>query len=101
MFHFGHLPTYLRLTELYSRRVSPFGHLRLLRSYTPHRSFSQYNTSFFGTRCLGIHYVPLFTFRNYRTVSPALLARAFRYYLRVVYSIGNMHQLVISQPQEL
>ena len=52
------------MTALEHRRVSPFGHLRLSRSYTPHRSFSQYNTSFIGTRCLGIHCVPLLAFRT-------------------------------------
>ena len=52
------------MTALEHRRVSPFGHLRLSRSYTPHRSFSQYNTSFIGTRCLGIHCVPLIAFRT-------------------------------------
>ena len=52
------------MTALEHRRVSPFGHLRLTRSYTPHRSFSQYNTSFIGTRCLGIHCVPLIAFRT-------------------------------------
>ena len=65
MFQFGRFP-YLSLgmTRLEPRRVSPFGYLRLLRSYTPHRSFSQYNTSFIGTKCLGIHCVPLFAFRT-------------------------------------
>ena len=53
------------MTALEPRRVSPFGYLRLLRSYTPHRSFSQYNTSFLGTRCLGIHCVPLVAFRTF------------------------------------
>ena len=75
----------------YPQRVSPFGHLRLLRSYTPHRSFSQYNASFFGTRYLGIHCAPLFAFRNHCTESPALLACATRYYLRVDYSLGKTH----------
>ena len=42
-------------------RVSPFGHLRLLRLHTPHRSFSQCTTSFVGTRCLGIPRTPLLT----------------------------------------
>ncbi len=55
---------YLGMTALEHRRVSPFGYLRLSRSYTPHRSFSQYNTSFIGTRCLGIHCVPLIAFRT-------------------------------------
>ena len=52
------------MTALEHRRVSPFGYLRLSRSYTPHRRFSQYNTSFIGTRYLGIHCVPLFAFRT-------------------------------------
>ena len=52
------------MTRLDPRQVSPFGQLRLLRSYTPHRSFSQYNTSFIGTRYLGILCVPLVAFRN-------------------------------------
>ena len=65
MFQFGRFPSLSRrMTALEHRRVSPFGHLRLLRSYTPHRSFSQYNTSFIGTRYLGIHCVPLFAFRT-------------------------------------
>ena len=52
------------LTRFEPCRVSPFRYLRFLRFYTPHRSFSQCNTSFFGTRCLGIHYAPFVTFRN-------------------------------------
>ena len=63
MFQFRWFPS-SRMTEFEPCRVSPFGHLRLLRFYTPHRSFSQYNTSFIGTRCLGIHYAPFVTFRN-------------------------------------
>ena len=39
-------------------RVSPFGHLRLLRVHTPHRSFSQCTTSFFGNWRLGIPRMP-------------------------------------------
>ncbi len=70
-------PRFSAMTRFYPRRVSPFGHLRLSRSYTPHRSFSQYNTPFFGTRCLGILCVPLLAFRTQCTESPALLARAF------------------------
>lgn len=65
MFQFGRFPCRsLGMTKFEPRRVSPFGHLRLLRSYTPHRSFSQYNTSFIGTRRLGIHCVPLLAFRT-------------------------------------
>ena len=84
-------PPYQGMTRFEPRRVSPFGYLRLLRSHTPCRSFSQYDTSFFGTSCLGIHCVPFFAFRTLSTECPALLARAFRYYLRVVYSTGNPH----------
>ena len=94
MFQFERFP-YLALQQsiarLEPRRVSPFGYLRLLRSYTPHRSFSQYNTSFFGTRYLGILCVPLFAFRIHHTESPDLLACASRYYLRVVYSTVKTH----------
>ena len=65
MFQFGRFPCHISgMTALEHRRVSPFGYLRLSRSYTPHRSFSQYNTSFIGTRCLGIHCVPLIAFRT-------------------------------------
>ena len=65
MFQFGRFPSISRwMTALEHRRVSPFGYLRLLRSYTPHRRFSQYNTSFIGTRRLGIHCVPLLAFRT-------------------------------------
>ena len=87
-------PSYtIGMTAFEHRRVSPFGYLRLSRSYTPHRRFSQYNTSFIGTRCLGIHCVPSDRFPYYRTESPALLARALRYYLRVDYSVLKTHSL--------
>ena len=63
------------------RQVSPFGHLRLSRLYTPHRSFSQYNTSFFGTGCPGIRCAPLLAFRalarNARLSWHALLGITF------------------------
>ena len=82
MFQFGRFPSRLRrMTGLETRRVSPFGYLRLSRSYTPHRSFSQYNTSFFGTRRLGIHCVPLLAFRTFvrhlRLIWHALLGITF------------------------
>ena len=92
MFQFGRFPSRLRgMTRHYPSQVSPFGHLRLSRSYTPHRRFSQYNTSFIGARYLGIHCVPSFAFRTHRTEYPALLARASRYYLRVDYSTVKLH----------
>ena len=65
MFQFGRFPCHSHgMTALEHRRVSPFGYLRLSRSYTPHRRFSQYNTSFIGARRLGIHCAPLFAFRT-------------------------------------
>ena len=85
------LPATAGMTALEHRRVSPFGYLRLSRSYTPHRRFSQYNTSFIGTRCLGIHCVPLLAFRT--IVRSLRLSRhaTYRYYLRVDYSILKTH----------
>ena len=82
MFQFGRFPSPSPgMTVHYHRRVSPFGYLRLLRSYTPHRSFSQYNTSFLGARYLGIHCVPLVAFRtivrNLRLSWHALLGITF------------------------
>ena len=66
MFQFGRFPSRSHgMTRHYPRRVSPFGYLRLSRSYTPHRSFSQYNTSFLGTRYLGIRCAPLLAFRSF------------------------------------
>ena len=79
------------MTALEHRRVSPFGHLRLLRSYTPHRSFSQYNTSFIGTRCLGIHCVPLVAFRTIVRSLRLSWHATIRYYLRVDYSVLKTH----------
>ena len=42
-----------------SRRVSPFGHLRIKACLPAPRSFSQAPTSFFASCCQGIHHVPL------------------------------------------
>lgn len=39
--------------------VSPFGHRRLLRFLPAYRRFSQINTSFIASDCLGIHRVRL------------------------------------------
>ena len=93
-------PSLTGMTGFEPRRVSPFGDLRFLRFYTPHRSFSQYNTSFFGTRYQGIHCVPLVAFRSYDTEYPALLACALWYYLRVDYSAVKTHGLTQCQPQD-
>ena len=86
------LPLLRRMTGLEPRRVSPFGYLRLLRPYTPHRSFSQYNTSFLSTSCLGIHCVPLLAFRTIVRSLRLSWHALFRYYLRVDYSPVKTHQ---------
>ena len=92
MFQFGRFPCRsLDMTALEHRRVSPFGHLRLSRSYTPHRRFSQYNTSFIGTRRLGIHCAPLFAFRTIVRSLRLSWHATFRYYLRVDYSTVKTH----------
>src|SRR4051812_46019494 len=64
MFHFPRLPpTWLcvhqAVTPHYRRRVSPFGNPRVKGCSTPHRGLSQSSTSFIGSRCQGIHHVPL------------------------------------------
>ena len=51
------------LTGHDSRRVSPFGYLRINAWLAAPRSFSQPPTSFVGSWCLGIHRVPLVTCR--------------------------------------
>ena len=92
MFQFGRFPCRsLGMAALEHHRVSPFGHLRLLRSYTPYRSFSQYNTSFFGMRCLGIHCVPLVAFRTIVRSLRLSWHATFRYYLRIDYSTVKTH----------
>ena len=101
MFQFGRFPSsFKRMTRLEPRRVSPFGYLRLSRSYTPHRSFSQYNTSFFGTRYLGIHCVPLVAFRTLVRSLRLSWHALLRYYLRVDYSTVKTHRLTFRQPQD-
>ena len=64
MFHFPRLPpsdlcVQSAVTPHYERRVSPFGHLRITGCSAPTRSFSQPSTSFIGSRCQGIHHLPL------------------------------------------
>ena len=102
MFQFGRFPyRSLGMTQFDPRRVSPFGYLRLLRSYTPHRSFSQYNTSFIGTRCLGIHCVPLLAFRTIvrsrRLSWHALIGITFALFIQLLrrtrYGIGQPHNI--------
>ena len=64
MFHFPRLPlpslcVQLGVTPHYRRWVSPFGNPRVKGCSTPHRGLSQSSTSFIGSRCQGIHRVPL------------------------------------------
>ena len=64
MFHFPRLPptglcVQPAVTPHYERRVSPFGYLRITGCSAPTRSFSQPSTSFIGSRCQGIHHLPL------------------------------------------
>ena len=73
----GHAPTW----------VSPFGHLRLNRLHTPHQSFSQCTTSFFGIWHQGIHRTPLVA---YPTCDAEKLIFS-RYFL--AYAIGNVRWL--------
>jgi hypothetical protein len=46
------------MTAHYRRRVFPFGNPRVKGCSAPHRGLSQPSTSFFGSRCQGIHRVP-------------------------------------------
>ena len=47
------------MTGYDSCRVSPFGYLRINACLAAPRSFSQLTTSFFASRCQGIHRTPL------------------------------------------
>ena len=64
MFHFPRLPpprlcVQRGVAPHYQRWVSPFGNPRVKGHSTPHRGLSQSFTPFFGSRCQGIHHVPL------------------------------------------
>jgi hypothetical protein len=64
MFHFPTFPpdalcVQAQVPGLSSRWVSPFGHPRITGRLSPSRGFSQTPTSFFGSRCQGIHHVHL------------------------------------------
>jgi hypothetical protein len=64
MFHFPRLPpprlcVHRGVTPHYRRWVAPFGNPRITGYSTPTRGFSQSFTPFFGSRCQGIHRVPL------------------------------------------
>lgn len=69
MFHFPALPPHRlyihrRVTRHHSCRVSPFGHPRIHARLTAPRGISQPPTSFIGSRCQGIHHVPLNTYKH-------------------------------------
>ena len=64
MFHFPRLPlpalcVQAGVTPHYQRWVSPFGNPRIIGYSAPTRGLSQPFTSFIGSKCLGIHHVPL------------------------------------------
>jgi hypothetical protein len=64
MFHFPRLPpprlcVQRGVTPHYQRWVSPFGHPRIKGYSAPTRGLSQPFTPFIGSRCQGIHHVPL------------------------------------------
>ena len=64
MFHFPRLPSTClcvqqAMTPHYRRRVAPFGNPRINGHSTPSRGLSQSFTPFIGSRCQGIHRVPL------------------------------------------
>ena len=64
MFHFPRLPpprlcVQRGVTPHYQRWVSPFGHPRITGYSAPPRGLSQPFTPFIGSRCQGIHHVPL------------------------------------------
>jgi hypothetical protein len=66
MFHFPTFPpttlcVQVAVTAHDCRRVSPFGHPRILARLPTPRGFSQAPTSFFGSWCQGIHRAPLLT----------------------------------------
>jgi hypothetical protein len=64
MFHFPRLSlpvlcVQTGVTPHYQRWVSPFGHPRITGYSAPPRGLSQPFTPFIGSRCQGIHHVPL------------------------------------------
>lgn len=66
MFHFPTFPpitlcVQVTVTAHDCRRVSPFGHPRVVARLPARRGLSQAPTSFIGSWCQGIHHVPLLT----------------------------------------
>src|ERR1700759_5413478 len=57
----------MRVTRHHSCWVSPFGNPRINARLTAPRGISQPPTSFIGSRCQGIHHVPLFTYIHNKT----------------------------------
>ena len=67
MFQFTHLPPLhlwiqCRVPAHYHGWVSPFGNPRIKDCSASPRGLSQPSTSFIGSRCQGIHRVPLFSY---------------------------------------
>jgi hypothetical protein len=66
MFHFPTFPpttlcVQVTVTAHDCRRVSPFGHPRVIARLPARQGLSQAPTSFIGSWCQGIHHVPLLT----------------------------------------
>jgi hypothetical protein len=61
-----------------SVQVSPFGHVRINRSFAPPRTFSQLTTSFVASRSQGIPHAPLFA--SYSCLKTALRRPASLFY---------------------
>ena len=70
MFHFPAFPPHAlyiqaRVTPHHWCWVSPFGHPRITARLATPRGLSQPPTSFIGSRCQGIHRVPLHTYKTH------------------------------------
>ena len=69
MFHFPAFPPHIlyiqmRVTPHHWCWVSPFGNPRITARLTAPRGISRPPTSFIGSRCQGIHHVPLNTYEH-------------------------------------
>ncbi len=62
---FAHMELCIHSTVLLTERVAPFGYPRVKAYLAAHRGLSQPVTSFFASRYLGIHRVPLICFRKF------------------------------------
>ena len=71
MFQFPGLAPF-RVTRNNPRRVSPFGHLRVIACLPANRSFSQAPTSFIASDYLGILHVPFVALIHQYALSKSL-----------------------------